>query len=80
MGGVEPIWRGMRLNERQDTAVSMIPTVGERVLIWSESFKIVVRILDVKSAYGSRRLLVTPEPGEGATWVSESRVIRKVSE
>jgi hypothetical protein len=41
----------------------------------SAALAIAVRVLDVKSAYGCRRYLVTPLAGLGEEWVDAGRVV-----
>jgi hypothetical protein len=48
--------------------------IGQTALLLSDKLRFAVRIVDAKMAYGSIRLLVTPELGEGTVWVDSSRI------
>ena len=49
--------------------------IGQRKLLRVEQFKIGVRIVDVKRAYGNTRFLVEVLDGYGQAWVDSSRLI-----
>lgn len=40
----------------------------------NDGFWVLVKVVDVKVAYGDVRFLVCPEAGAGTVWVSETRV------
>jgi hypothetical protein len=48
--------------------------IGQTALLSSDKLRFAVLIVDAKMAYGSIRLLVTPEVGEGTVWVDSSRI------
>lgn len=56
------------------TANEMIPAVGHTVLVAFEQLQITGKILDVKTAWGHPRFLVTPSNGTGSQWVEITRV------
>lgn len=49
--------------------------IGERVMFMGdEAMVFLVRVVDVKQAYGSTRFLVTPEAGAGERWVDAQNI------
>ena len=62
------------------TAKEMIPAVGAVVVVRVEDVLMVnCKVVDVKTAWGRPRLLVTPVAGSGRQWVDLSRVAGLVS-
>lgn len=56
------------------TATQMIPAVGTDCAVRFETIEIKCRVLDVKTAWGKVRLLITPFVGRGEQWVELNRV------
>ena len=56
------------------TVNSMSRAIGQVVNIKLESFRVPMKVLDVKSAWGEIRLMVTPVNGLGVAWVTLARV------
>ena len=56
------------------TVNSMSRAIGQVVNIKLESFRVPMTVLDVKSAWGEIRLLVSPVNGLGQAWVTLARV------
>lgn len=57
------------------TAKGMMPAIGQIVSMRMEKLIIEAEIIDVKSAYGTVRLLVKPVSGSGEQWVEIGRII-----
>lgn len=58
------------------TATQMIPAVGTQVEIKTGvgTVTVLCDVRDVKTVYGSIRLLVSPVAGSGNAWVEMSRI------
>lgn len=58
------------------TANAMSIKMGQTVMLSVDNggFKIKVKILDVRHAWGRVDYYITPIEGEGEKWVSESRI------
>lgn len=52
----------------------MAEMIGKTVRVKVEGFTVPMTISDVKTAYGNKRLLVSPIGGSGESWVDASRV------
>lgn len=48
--------------------------IGQTALLSSDKLRFSVKIIDAKLAYGSIRLLVSPENGIGQVWVDKTRI------
>ena len=53
---------------------AMSEVLGKRAYVREGDLVFVVKITDVKNAYGNVRYYVTPEAGNGLTWVNADRV------
>lgn len=56
------------------TVLQMSQLVGKKVTVDLEGLDVACVVLDVKTAYGKYRLLVTPEIGSGQKWIETARV------
>lgn len=56
------------------TAVEMIPAVGQDVYLKSGSLLVQCKVVDVKNSWGKVRLLITPNLGSGQQWVEMSSI------
>ena len=61
------------------TAREMVPAIGACVLITSGVGEILIaaKVVDVKTAWSTVRLLVEPVSGSGSAWVELSRLRRQ---
>jgi hypothetical protein len=57
------------------TIKQLASLIGKQGLLRVESLHVRVEILDVKEAYGSTRVLITPVNGSGEQWVTLERMI-----
>lgn len=48
--------------------------IGQTATLRTADFTVAVTVINVKTAYGNVRFLVTPVAGAGQTWADESRV------
>lgn len=60
------------------TAKDMIPALNEQVSVRFESIRVDCVVQDVKTSYGTVRLLVVPMAGGGSQWVEMGRIQRRV--
>lgn len=56
------------------TALELSEAIGKRGSILSDSIRVLVLIMDGKTAYGNARYLITPVSGSGQIWVNADRV------
>lgn len=62
------------------TALSMSHAIGREVIWTTGSLEIAVKILDVKSAYGRTRYLITPLAGSKSMWVQDGLQLNQEGE
>lgn len=63
-----------------NTALEMLPAVGQLVAVRCDLGAVTCKVLDVKNSYGRNRLLVVPVAGSGQVWVDISRVSKLESQ
>lgn len=68
-------YQGKQQTQARQTAVELIPAVGQRVYVRFEDIAVHSVVRDAKSSYGKVRLLVSPMDGAGEQWVELSRLV-----
>lgn len=54
------------------TAQSMIPAVGQTVLLKVDDLRVECIVMDAKNSWGNVRVQISPKSGTGAKWVELS--------
>ena len=62
------------------TAMEMVPAVGATVHVHFENIHVQCKVLDVKTAWGKVRLLVSPVAGRYHQWVELARLVAEPQE
>ena len=63
-----------------ETVGSLLPMIGQRVLVKLESVRVSCMILDAKYVYGNQRYLVHPVNGQGQMWVDAARITSELND